>query len=73
MTEQEQIREWVRIWKEAGPELEAIRQREVRDADNLVSLALLEPAFNLATRTMPARESSGLVEMQLHLAKLCHR
>lgn len=70
MTEQEQIREWVRIWKEAGPELEAIRQREVRDADNLVSLALLERAFNHATGSRPPREGSGLVDMQRYLARL---
>jgi hypothetical protein len=70
MTEEETIRRWARTWKEFGPELERIRLREVRDEDNLLSLRLLARAFNHATSTHPAGESSGLVEMQRHLAKL---
>ena len=64
------IRRWVRTWKEVGPELERIRLREVRDEDNLLSLKLLARAFNHATSTQPLGESSGLVEMQRHLARL---
>ncbi|MFN0102379.1 MAG: hypothetical protein ACKV2U_09865 [Bryobacteraceae bacterium] len=70
MTEQEMIRRWVQTWKEFGPELEKIRLREVREEDNLLSLRLLAPAFDHASRTQPPDESSGLVEMQRHLAKL---
>ena len=70
MTEREMIRRWAQTWKEAGPELEQIRLREVRDEDNLRSLKLLARAFNQATSTQPPDESSGLVEMQRHLAKL---
>ena len=61
---------WVRTWQQAGPELVAIRRREIREADNLQVLAALEEAFNHATSTMPPRPSSGLVEMQALLAKL---
>lgn len=70
MDKRETIHRWVRTWKEAGPELEAIRRREVQEADNLRVLAMLEGAFNHALRTMPARPSSGLIEMQEWLAKL---
>jgi len=70
MDERETIRRWVEAWKEAGPELERIRSREVQEADNLKVLAALEGAFNHALRTMPPRPSSGLVEMQEWLAKL---
>jgi hypothetical protein len=70
MDEREAMRRWVRTWKEADPELEAIRRREIRDADNLKVLAMLEGAFNHATRTMPLRASSGMVEMQEWFAKL---
>jgi hypothetical protein len=70
MEEREMMRRWVEAWKEAGPALEAIRRREVREADNLKVLAMLEGAFNQALRTMPPRPSSGLVEMQEWLAKL---
>jgi hypothetical protein len=70
MDEQEMMRRSVEAWREAGPQLEAIRRREIREADNLQMLAVLEGAFNHALRTMPARESSGPVEMQKWFAKL---
>ena len=52
------------------PELEAIRRREIREADNLKILALLESAFNHAVKSQPPRPSSGLIEMQQWFAKL---
>lgn len=64
------VRLWAQTWKKAGPELEKIRLREVRDEDNLLSLQLLARAFNHATSTQPPDQSSGLVEMQRHFAKL---
>lgn len=70
MTETEKIRQWVQTWKEAGPELEKIRLREIREEDNLLSLKLLARAFNHATRTQTPAASSGLVEMQRYFAKL---
>jgi hypothetical protein len=69
MDEREQIRLWVATWEQAGPELEAIRRREIREADNLKVLESLESSFNYAVR-LPPRPSSGLVEMQRLLAKL---
>jgi len=69
MDEREAKRRWVQTWKQAGPELEAIRRREIRDADNLAVLALLESAFNQAL-SLPPRTTSGLVEMQKWFAKL---
>jgi hypothetical protein len=70
MEEREMIWRWVETWKEAGPKLEAIRHREIREADNLKVLSLLEGAFNQALRTSPLRPSSGMVEMQAWFAKL---
>ena len=70
MDEREMVRRWVQTWKDAAPELEAIRRREIREADNLQVLASLEGAFNHAVRTMPPRLSSGMVEMQEWFAKL---
>ncbi len=70
MTEKDAIRQWAQTWKEFGPELEKMRLREVRDERNLLSLRILARAFNHATSTQPPGESSGLVEMQRHLAKL---
>jgi hypothetical protein len=70
MDEREDLRRWVRTWKDAGPELEAIRRREIREADNLEVLAILEEAFNHSLRTLPPRPSSGMVEMQAWFRKL---
>ena len=56
----EKIRRWVAIWKEAGPELEAIRRREVAEADNLKALALLEDAFTHAVETISAAAFIGI-------------
>ena len=70
MYEREQLRNWVRNWKELGPILEGIRHSEIREADNVAGLQQLGRAINHATQTLPPRETSGLVEMQVHLAKL---
>ena len=70
MDEREAIVRWVQHWKEAGPELDAIRRQEIQSADNLQVLAQLESAFNYAVRTMPVRETSGMVEMQRLFAKV---
>jgi hypothetical protein len=32
MDEREKMRLWVKTWEQAGPELEAIRRREIREA-----------------------------------------
>ena len=63
------MRLWVETWKQAGPELAAIRREEIRTMDNVVALQQLAGCFNEATRNLPPRESSGLVEMQHLLAK----
>ena len=70
MDERQAIHRWVETWKLAGPELEAIRRREVRQLDTLETLACLEGAFNHATRNTPLRLSSRRVELHEWLAKL---
>jgi hypothetical protein len=70
MEEREAMRRWVETWKQAGPELEAIRRKEIEKINVLESLAALEDEFNYATRNIPPDETSGLVEMQRWFAKL---
>jgi len=70
MEEGEAIRRWVETRKRAGPELEAIRRKEIEKINVLESLAALDDAFNYALRELPPRQSSGLVEMQNCFAKL---
>jgi hypothetical protein len=55
MDEHEIMRRSVQAWRDAGPQLEAVHRREIREADKLQVLAILEGAFNHALRTMPAR------------------
>jgi hypothetical protein len=71
MDDREAMQRWAETWKHAGPELEAIRRKEIREADNLLVLSVLEGAFNHALRTLPPRTTSGLVELHEWLAKLC--
>ncbi|HEY1336642.1 MAG TPA: hypothetical protein VGF59_03990, partial [Bryobacteraceae bacterium] len=61
MTDREAMALWVKTWKEAGPLLEEIRLREVRDADNAADLAALASAFNQGLRDAPPEPTSGLV------------
>ncbi|MDX2180025.1 MAG: hypothetical protein SFV18_10580 [Bryobacteraceae bacterium] len=70
MDERELMRRWVDTWKRAGPELEAFRRKEIAEADNFQVVQLLDDAFEHAVRSLPPRESSGLVEMQRWFAKL---
>jgi hypothetical protein len=70
MTEREKTKLWVDTWKQAGPELEAIRRQEIAELDTLRTLIALEDAFNHAAESLPPRPTSGMVEMQQYLAKL---
>jgi len=70
MDDREAMRRWVETWKQAGPELEAIRRKEIEALDTHEELAALEGAFNYATRYVPPDASSGLIEMQRWFAKL---
>jgi hypothetical protein len=70
MDEREAMRRWVETWKQAGPELEAIRRKEVQELDTLETIACLEGAFNYAVRNVPPVPQSGLVQLHEWLAKL---
>ena len=64
------MRRWVEAWKEAGPELEAIRREEIAKADNYRVVDLLEDAFNAALASRTPEPTSGMIEMQEWFAKL---
>jgi len=69
VSEQEQMRRWVETWRRAGPELEAIRRREIESTDTA------EAIRQLFGSTVPPqddgrRTTSGLVEQQAWFAKL---
>lgn len=70
MAADEDLKRWVDTWKQAAPELEAIRRREIAELDTLAVLESMEDAFNYAIRALPPRETSGMVEMQRCSLKL---
>ena len=63
-------RRWVETWQVAGPRLEDIRRRELRELDTVAAIAKLcgPTDYHLAPRT--ARPTSGLVEQQRLFARL---
>jgi hypothetical protein len=55
---------WAAIWKRAGCELEAIRQREIKCVDTPRAILSLGDAFEAAVLDQPLAVSSGMIEMQ---------
>ena len=68
--DRETMRKLVRIWDQAGPELEAIRRREL---EAMTDEQARQAAADLLTFPLPAdlppRLDSGLVEQQYWFAK----
>jgi len=66
-------RRWVETWKLAGPELERIRRKEIRELNTQRTIALL---CGTADYTRPLRAPmpfSGLVEQQRLFMKAARR
>jgi hypothetical protein len=57
-------RRWVAAWKAAGPALEAVRRRELKELDVRKAIALLTGPADYRAEPRKARLSSGLVEQQ---------
>ena len=63
-------RAWVNTWRDAGPRLEAIRRRELRDLDAFTAISqLCGPADYHQPPRAPA-PTSGLIEQQRLFAGL---
>jgi hypothetical protein len=71
MSEQEkaQIRAWCQNWKEIGPVLEEMRAEDIRAADTVQAMEILDDAFESAVWLNPPRPSSGLIEQQAIFAR----
>jgi len=63
------LRQHVQLWARNGPFLEALRDREIRQADTAGSIRMFDLAFRIAVRDLPLRDSSGLVEWQNFLRR----
>ena len=55
---------WMRGWKAAGPALERVRRRELRNLDGPQTLGLLTGFADYRAEPRKARQASGLVEQQ---------
>lgn len=57
-------RRWVEAWKNAGPKLESIRRRELRQLDAYAAIALLCGPANYREAPRAPKPTSGLIEQQ---------
>jgi hypothetical protein len=63
---------WVETWKKAGPALEAIRRRELREFRYEDHAAEIDALLELGLRFAQPRTTSGLVEQQRLFQKARH-
>jgi hypothetical protein len=61
-SDREALREHLLRWQRVGPELEAIRRRELRDYDFEKNREAVASLFQLGTDRRVPRTTSGLVE-----------
>ncbi len=61
---------WVETWRAAGPELERIRQDEVRRLDTRRAIALLCGPADYTVPPRAPKPTSGLVEQQRWFQKI---
>ena len=67
--QKELMRRWVETWRRAGPELEAIRRRELASMNTSEAIRQIFGDWDSFAQ-MPPSLSSGLVEQQAWFAKL---
>ena len=67
--EREMLKKYVEAWRQAGPELEAIRTRELQTTDVAKAVHQLFGDSELVQR-LPRLTTSGMVEQQAWFAKL---
>ena len=63
-------RTWVKTWRDAGPRLEAIRRRELRELDTFSAIALLCGSADYHQAPRAPKPTSGLIEQQRLFARL---
>ncbi len=63
-------RAWVATWREAGPRLEAIRQRELRELDTYAAIAQLCGTADYHVAPRAPSGTSGLIEQQRLFSRL---
>jgi hypothetical protein len=64
---------WVRTWQDAGPRLEQIRRRELRELNAYRAIALLCGPADYRVPPRAPKPTSGLVEQQRHFRRMLRR
>lgn len=70
MGHEDDLRRYVRTWREVAPLLEAMRDRELIETPLPVAMEQLSGMVESAIFLEPLSETSGLVEMRRVLARL---
>lgn len=75
MTEEQkaQLKRYVETWKRIGPELERMKEEEVRQTDMKKAIRRFDGLLAHAVRTHPPEATSGLVEQQRIFMKIAGR
>ncbi len=69
-SEHADIARWVRTWETAAPELQRVRDADIRAADTAGAIESTVGLFRDAVRNLPPRPTSGLVDQQFWFMKL---
>ena len=68
--EREHAKQWAEAWAKAGPELERIRRKEVRETDTFEAVKAFLGPIDFTVEPFAPHPSSGLEEQQARFAKL---
>lgn len=71
--DKERMHEFVERWKKAGPELEAIRRKELSEFDYAANWESIDDLLAIGDKFGLPRKTSGLVEMQKWFMKLARQ
>ena len=70
MADDDDLRRYVRNWREVAPVLEAMRDRELIETPLPIAMDQLSGMIDSAIFLKPLSDTSGLVEMRRILARL---
>lgn len=72
MTEAERadMKRWVQTWVQAGPELQKVRDADIRAADTASMIECTIGLFRDAVKNFPPKPTSGLIEQQQWFMKM---
>lgn len=68
--ERELTKRWVQTWVQAAPELQKVRDADIRAADTADAMKIFTGSATWAVQNRPALPTSGLVEQQRWFAKI---